>query len=316
LQLSTIHAGQDSVFALQGISNSTTVNGNGHTTVMNGFTNSTVIVNNATQNVGAITGIRNTLSNASPTSKVTGNVFGYNGSVFMLDTLGNPMVNGNAYGIFLGNVMGAAPKRNYAFYSNKGHNRFADSTLITDAFFTSPRAVLDINSTSAMITPAGTTAQRPSVPVTAMFRYNTTGANMEFFNGSIWKSLAGDTAEWVFNNATNRVNLVRALPKGDTIFYNPVNRQFIFSDRFTNTNSLGQDFTIDMFKGKYTFKATASQRVDTSLTDGSVANFIYEIDNTNVGTVYTSLSSSAVINPKAFQKSDQVFMQVMIPLLL
>ncbi|HEX2631156.1 MAG TPA: hypothetical protein VHM26_19210, partial [Chitinophagaceae bacterium] len=306
LQIATIHAGQDSLFALQGVTNSTTINGNGPTTSVNAFLNSTAIANNATQNVGSLTGIRNSLSNASPISKVTGNVFGYNGSVFMLDTLGTPMVNGNVYGVFLSNIMGAAPKRNYAFYSNKGHNRFADSTLITDGFFTSPRAVLDINSTSAMITPAGTTAQRPSSPITAMFRYNTTGSNMEFYNGTTWKSLAGDTSEWVFNNITNRVNLVRGLPKSDTIFYSPVTRQFVFSDRYTNTNSTGMDFPVDFFKAKYTFKSTASQRLDTFLTDGAVANFVYEIDNAKAGTFFNTLSSSAVINPKAFHKTDQV----------
>src|SRR6185503_8294673 len=99
------------------------------------------------------------------------NVFGYFGSGFLLDTLNAPTVSGNVYGIFLSNVNGAAPKKNYAFYSNKGHNRLGDSTLITDGFTISPRAVLDVNSTSAMITPAGTTGQRPITPVTAMLRF-------------------------------------------------------------------------------------------------------------------------------------------------
>lgn len=306
LQLSAIHAGQDSLTSMIGIANATTINGNGHTNSVNGFSSIASLGLNATQNVVSMTGIRNAINNNSPLSKITSNVFGYNGSVFLIDSVGGPTVNGNVYGIFLNSIAGAAPKRNYAYYSNKGHNRFGDSTLITDGFTTSPRAVLDINSTSAMITPAGTTAQRPALPVTAMFRYNTTGSNMEFFNGSIWKSLAGDTSEWVYNNATGRVNLVRGLPKNDTVFYSPVTRQFVFSDRYTNTNSMGMDFPSDFFKGKYTFKSTASQRLDTSLTDGATANFIYEADNASAGTIYTSLSSAAVVNPKAFQKFDQV----------
>ncbi len=304
LQLSTIHAGRDSLLSMTGLTNAVTVNGTGYTNSMTGFTNSARIADSATRDVLTISGIRNSISTSSQISKVTGNVFGYFGSAFLVDSVGAPMVNGNLYGVFLSNINGAAPKKNYAFYSNKGHNRLGDSTLITDGFFTSPRAVLDVNSTSAMITPAGTTAQRPVTPVTAMLRFNTTGSNMEFYNGTAWKGFSADTAEWKFDNVTKRVNLVRGLPVQDTVFYSPATKAFVFSDRFTNTNSIGQDFTVDQFHGKYIFKATASRKTDSTLLDGPAVNMVYEVDNALTGTIHTNLSLATVMNPKAFQKAN------------
>jgi hypothetical protein len=136
-----------------------------------------------------------------------------------------------------------------------------------------------------------------------MYRFNTQSKGPEYFNGTDWKTLSADSAEWSFNPATSRVSLTRGLPK-DTIFYNPQTRKFVFSDRYTNTNSLGQDFPVDAFNAKYTFKSTASQRTDSTLLDGSVMNVVYEVDNASSGTIFQTLSTTAVINPKSFQKSD------------
>ena len=307
LNLQVNHTGSDTLGSITSVVSNAFVDGRGYTGSFNGFQNNMVIAETARNNIGTITGYRNSVTMAPDAGgRVLGNVFGFQNSFSgFADTLGNKLVNGNAYGVFLGNVTIAAPKKNYAFYSNKGHNRFADSTLITDGFFTSPRAVLDINSTSAMITPAGTAAQRPVAPVTAMLRHNTDNANMEYFTGTTWKALSSDTAEWKFDASANRVNLVRALPVLDTIFYNTKSRQFVFADRNTNTNSLGSDFPVQDFGAKYTFKATASQR-DSTQFDGANMNIVYEVDNTTNSTVYNSLSTSAVMNPKAFQKADQL----------
>ncbi|MBC7875416.1 MAG: hypothetical protein H7Y01_15555, partial [Ferruginibacter sp.] len=305
LSLTTIHAGRDTVTNVTGLANSATVNGTGAANSLTGFTNSAFIRDSATKNVLTMAGIRNSLINISPVSKVTGSVFGYFGGTTLLDSVGGPTVGGNVYGIFLANVNGALPKRNYAFYSNKGHNRLGDSTLITDGFFTSPRAVFDINSTSAMITPAGFATQRPAAPVTAMLRYNTSGSTMEFYNGTVWKAFSSDTAEWKFDPVTKRVNLVRGLPVNDTIFFNTQRNQFVFSDRNMNTNSLGQDFPVENFGAKYTFKATASKR-DSTQFNGADVNIVYEVDNTTTSTIYNALTTAAVINPKAFQKALQI----------
>lgn len=308
LILQVNHDGADTVNAVTALASNSFIEGDGFTGSFNGFQNNMAITDSARNNIGTVVGYRNTISMAPGAGgRINGNVYGYLGSLSgFTDSVGNSFVNGNAYGIFLNNVNIAAAKKNYAFYSNKGHNRFADSTLITDGFFTSPRAVLDVNSTSAMITPAGTTAQRPATPVTAMLRFNSTGSNMEFYNGAAWKAFSSDTAEWKYDAATSQVNLVRGLPVVDTIFYNPQRRQFVFADRRYNTNSLGQDFPVENFGAKYIFKTTASQRNDTILSNGGNVNIIYEADNSSVTTVYNSLSTTAVINPKALQKSDQV----------
>jgi hypothetical protein len=308
LLLQVNHTGPDSINAVTALASNAFVDGQGYTATFNGIQNNMSISSSATNNIGTITGYRSLISMAPDAGgRVNGSVFGYVGSISgFRDTLNNSLINGNAYGIFLNNITAAQPKRNFAFYSGKGHNRFGDSTLVTDNFALNPRAVFDVNSTSAMITPAGTTAQRPVSAVIAMLRHNNDNATMEYFNGTTWKALSSDSAEWKFDAGTNRVNLVRGLPSADTVFYNPVSRKFVFSDRFTNTNSLGNDFPVDAFNGKYTFKSTASQRTDPALQDGAVANIVYEVDNAAAGTVYTATSSSAVMNPKAFQKADQL----------
>lgn len=52
-----------------------------------------------------------------------------------------------------------------------------------------PKSSLHINSTGAMITPVGTTAQRPTTGLDGMFRLNQTENAMEYYNGN-WIPLA------------------------------------------------------------------------------------------------------------------------------
>jgi hypothetical protein len=297
-----IHAGQDSADFIRAINAASTANGNGYVTSLAGFQLSTRMLDSLNSDVGTFAGIRNSLVRfpGSYNSKVTGNLYGYLGSMGGFDSA----VNGRAYGIFLANVAGAGPQRNYAFYSNKGLNRFGDSVLVTDGFTINPRAVLDINSTSAMILPVGSTVQRPATGITGMFRYNNNLLAPEFYDGAVWQLLAKGANEWVFDATTNRINLVRALPLHDTIFYSTAERKFVFSDRFTNTNSLGQDFPVTAFNGKYNFKSTASQRTDSLLRNGANMNILYEVDNTPDVSVYTNMQVATVVNPKAFQKGD------------
>ena len=306
LLLQINHTGADSLNAVTGLASNSFIDGQGYTATFNGFQNNMAITDSARNNIGTITGYRSNIS-MSPGAggRVTGSVYGYFGSITgFRDDGSNSLINGNAYGIFLNNVSVATPKRNYAFYSNKGHNRFGDSTLITDGFATSPRAVLDVNTTSTMIIPSGSTLQRPATGITAMFRNNTDINAPEFFDGSTWQSLSTGQAEWKFDGSTNRVNLVKGLPVTDTIFYNTQKKQFVFSDRNTNTNSLGADFPVESFGGKYTFKTTASLR-DSTQYNGSNMNIVYEVDNTTNSTLFNTLTTSTVVNPKAFQKYDQ-----------
>ncbi|MBK8748968.1 MAG: hypothetical protein IPM04_14365 [Saprospiraceae bacterium] len=155
-----------------------------------------------------------------------------------------------------------------------------------------------------MIIPSGSTLQRPATGITAMFRNNTDINAPEFFDGSTWQSLSTGQAEWKFDGSTNRVNLVKGLPVTDTIFYNTQKKQFVFSDRNTNTNSLGADFPVESFGGKYTFKTTASLR-DSTQYNRSNMNIVYEVDNTTNSTLFNTLTISTVVNPKSISKYDQ-----------
>ena len=55
------------------------------------------------------------------------------------------------------------------------------------------------NVTGALAVPKGTTAQRPSSPITGQQRWNTTTASMEFYNGSSW------TNTWTFSYAVDMI---------------------------------------------------------------------------------------------------------------
>jgi hypothetical protein len=51
--------------------------------------------------------------------------------------------------------------------------------------------VVLINSTTALQLPKGTTAERPSLPISGMIRYNTDNENYEGFDGTYWRVLNG-----------------------------------------------------------------------------------------------------------------------------
>ena len=185
-----IHAGNDSVQLVYGMLNTARNSGNGRSGSITGIQNMVRIQNGNGNNTGEMAGFRNIMSRSGATAgRVTGNVYGWIGS---FSGFANN-VDGNMYGIFLGSVAGAGPGRNFAFYSNKGLNRLGDSLLVTDGVSINPRAVLDVNSTSAMIVPTGTTAQRPSAPVTGMVRYNTTNQTVEAYSGTQWNGIVRGT---------------------------------------------------------------------------------------------------------------------------
>lgn len=49
-----------------------------------------------------------------------------------------------------------------------------------------PRAIIDINSTSSIVIPAGTSSERPNNPPTGSFRYNKTLTKLEVYTGTSW----------------------------------------------------------------------------------------------------------------------------------
>ncbi|MBL0153747.1 MAG: hypothetical protein IPP93_09745 [Chitinophagaceae bacterium] len=179
--------GSDSILGITGFSSNVTTRGKGYQDVITGINNATVI-RDSVQQIGLLFGINNTVSYSSPlgTPRVLGDYYGY---VWGASTAFNNKVDGNAYGILLRNVAAAAPGRNYGVFTNKGVNHFGDSVLVTNLSAFKPREVFDVFSTSSMIIPVGTTAQRPAITYLGMLRYNSDIASPEAFNGSGWINL-------------------------------------------------------------------------------------------------------------------------------
>lgn len=303
--ISSIHAGQDTVYALAGLDNTATVNGNGYTEEVWGLNNSARISANSHNDVLNMYGLRNTITrSAAATGKITGNVYGYLGSMGGLAG----KVDGTIYGIFVNSVLNPGTRRNYALYTNAGLNRFGDSVLISNTGAILPRAIFDINSTSAMVIPNGTTAQRPATNVQGMMRYNNTTNSPEYNDGAGWLGFGANTGEWLFNNINNRVELTRGMPLGDTVFYSGTNRNFIFSDRFRYTNSQGLDFNADQLGGKFVFKSTASKMIDSLSTFAYTGSVITEVDNGNnaFSDSHSGLLVATTVNPKATQTSSLI----------
>lgn len=176
----------DTVLSMNGVTNFVVGRSKAYTQTMTGIQSSIQFSDSALANVNSVVGIRNGLSfsNAS-TTKIDGIYIGYQGVMPNLPT----RVLGAAYGISLSSVAMAPSGANFAISTNKGYLRFGDSTVVTDGFASRPRAVFDINSTSAMILPVGVTGQRPTTALTGMLRYNTDVSSPEAYTPSGWISL-------------------------------------------------------------------------------------------------------------------------------
>lgn len=181
--------GQDSIQTVVGHSNSVSANGNGFIFNLTGLNNSTNISAADTANVGSLYGINNSMnySSAGNKSKVEGNLYGY--FLNIRSNFAAKVAFGSAYGVYLRDVTAATQGKNYSIYTSKGYNRFGDSTLITDLTLIKPRAILDINSNSAMILPVGTTAQRPALAYVGMLRYNSENSTPEAMTSTGWVNL-------------------------------------------------------------------------------------------------------------------------------
>ena len=88
------------------------------------------------------------------------------------------------------------------FYSNYlSVNTTADSTVTKTLVVTNqgkvgintttPRSSFDINTSDAMVVPAGLTASRPSNPYNGMIRYNTSIGTLEAYINNAWVSIGG-----------------------------------------------------------------------------------------------------------------------------
>lgn len=189
LNYATGNASQDTVLSMYGIIGNTYTRGNSYTEVMMGNANFLSAGGSNSANVGEMYGNYTSLSYVTPatsTRRILGNLYGH--FINISSALQNK-VDGVAYGINITSVRASSSNNNFAIYTNKGHNHLGDSTVITDVGAFKARAVLDVNTTSSMIIPVGTTAQRPGAPLAGMLRYNSDIASPEAYTPSGWLAL-------------------------------------------------------------------------------------------------------------------------------
>jgi hypothetical protein len=144
-------------------------------------------------------------------------------------TISNNVTNQWEVGIGTYTAVGSTLSRTTVLASSNSGSLVNFSTGTADVFVTYPseRAVY-INSANTSVTvpaldttgdiimsgtgeiqvPAGTTAQRSGSPATGMFRYNSTLAQFEGYNGTIWGGIGGAQAGGAIqvNNATATVS--------------------------------------------------------------------------------------------------------------
>lgn len=113
----------------------------------------------------------------------------YNGTDFVLVGLGS--VSGGT-GISTSTVAGAVTVTNTGVTSAVAGSGISVSGGTGAVTFTNT-GVLKDSSTGAAYLPSGTTAQRPGVPSSGYFRFNSDLIRFEGYNGSVWGSVGGAT---------------------------------------------------------------------------------------------------------------------------
>lgn len=109
-------------------------------------------------------------------------------------TVGNGMTN-LSNTMFLGaNAVAGAGNLTYAAAIGAGTTVTQNNSIVIGRALLdqvgigvpAPQATLDVGGTGAMKVPVGTTAQRPSAPITGMIRFNTTTNKFEGYTGLAW----------------------------------------------------------------------------------------------------------------------------------
>ena len=170
-----------------------------------------------------------------------------------------------------------------------------------------PSAQLDVSSTTrGFLPPRMDSTQRNAIasPANGLIIYNSSTNRLNFFQQNSWQTLPNDSTEWQYDSATKRINFVKALQVRDTVYYDTLRHKFLFSDKATYTNSLGNDIPAVNFGGKYTFKATASKSADSISSNSVTLQVFYEINNASNQYTdgYTGINSITTVNPTATQK--------------
>ena len=134
--------------------------------------------------------------------------------------------------------------------------------------------------------------------------YNNTDSRLNVYQQNAWKTVSTDSAEWKFDPATSRINFLKPYLINDTIYFDTVRHKFLFADKATYTNSMGQDFQAVDYGGKYTFKATASKSADSISSNANTLSVFYEVNNASNQYTdgYTGIFGVTAVNPTALQK--------------
>jgi len=94
----------------------------------------------------------------------------------------------------------------------------ANSSIGANLTYSTANTTFLFSSTGSVQVPVGTTAQRPATPAAAMFRYNTTLAQFEGYNGSVWGGIGGGLGGGSILTNTTTVTTSSTIPSGTNGF--------------------------------------------------------------------------------------------------
>ena len=159
------------------------------------------------------------------------------------------------------------------------------------------------SATGSALLPAGTTAQRDGSPAAGYFRYNSTNAALEFWNGAAWNTVASSTSGLFVDKTSSTGSAV--LPSGTTaqrdgspaVGYTRFNSSKTALEYWDGTNwgtvassaNLGLGLSTN---GDYTItkvtEATAAITVGTGQTQAALGSTYYD---TNLGSLFMYYSN-------------------------
>lgn len=164
---------------------------------------------------------------------LSNNTSGINNTVVGANT-GLGLTTGNYNTILGSNVAGlaAALNNNIIIADGQGNQRITVDSLGNTV----------INSTSALLLPTGTTAQRPAVPIAGYRRFNTDSSAAETYNGTLWmKDGTGGTGSGItlLNGLSSTTQLFAVGTAGSTPNISSVSNTHTFNFPLSGTHARG-----------------------------------------------------------------------------
>jgi hypothetical protein len=145
-------------------------------------------------------------------------------------------------------------------------------------------------STGAVTVSKGTTAQRPGSPVSGMFRFNTTTAEFEGYNGTAFASVGGAALSNDTSTASNLFPLFASATSGSASSLFTSNAQYLFKPStgelsvkaprasngiFVNTQAIAADYTIAATDNGGSFgPVTVNSGITVTVSSGAVWSIV------------------------------------------